>query len=36
LTIIWNIFTSYAGFRQYLKQTFGDIDAEATAKRRLK
>jgi hypothetical protein len=35
-TITWNIFTSYAGFRWYLKQTFGDIDAEVIAKRRLK
>jgi hypothetical protein len=36
LTITWNIFTSYTGFRQYLEQTFRDIDAEATAERRLK
>ncbi|KAF4221871.1 hypothetical protein CNMCM6457_001567 [Aspergillus fumigatiaffinis] len=35
-TITRNIFTSYAGFRRYLEQTFGDIDAEATAERRLK
>jgi hypothetical protein len=35
-TITRNIFTSYAGFRRYLEQTFRDIDAEATAKRRLK
>jgi hypothetical protein len=36
LTITWNIFTSYAGFRRYLEQTFRDIDAEATAERKLK
>jgi hypothetical protein len=36
LTITRNIFTSYARFRRYLEQTFGDIDAEATAERRLK
>jgi hypothetical protein len=35
-TITRNIFTSYAGFRHYLEQTFGDINAEATAERRLK
>jgi hypothetical protein len=35
-TITRNIFTSYAGFRRYLEQTFGDIDAEATAERKLK
>jgi hypothetical protein len=35
-TITWNIFTSYAGFRRYLEQTFRDINAEATAERRLK
>jgi hypothetical protein len=35
-TITRNIFTSYAGFRRYLKQTFRDINAEATAERKLK
>jgi hypothetical protein len=34
-SITRNIFTSYAGFRRYLEQTFGDIDAEATAERNL-